>query len=197
VSEVDVPALRKPFRAVIAEAVRVQTSHLQAANVDELYSQIISKTNMLRSYVAVATTEPSNVTQRLLTRLHHLQGKLQHIKELGVFPKDVTPSHYSELQERLSSMERELELPHTSDSTPNVREEVESGPELKREAGTDLRNPVQRLVSESNEGVSTKPALAQNHPAFRPDYYAMASTQTSRGMSFTHDSGARLSYQIL
>jgi hypothetical protein len=64
VSEADVPALRKLFRAVIAEGVRFQISYLQAVNVNELYSQIISKTNESQSLVAVATTEPSCVTQR-------------------------------------------------------------------------------------------------------------------------------------
>jgi hypothetical protein len=155
VSEADVPALHKLFRAVIGEGVRVQTSYLQAVSVDELYSLIISKTNELQSFVAVATTEPSPATQCFLTRLHHLQGRLQHIKDLGVLSKDVTTSHYSELQERLSSMERELELRHPSDGAPDVREEAEADTERQRETGTDLRYHDQWRASENNEGVST------------------------------------------
>jgi hypothetical protein len=80
VSEADVPALRKLFRTVIAEGVLVQISKLHATNVNELYAQIISKTNELQSLVALASSEPSCVTQRILTRLRHLRGRLQHLK---------------------------------------------------------------------------------------------------------------------
>jgi hypothetical protein len=52
-SETDVATLRKLFRMVIAEGIGVQINNLRTANIDELYSPIVSKINELQSLVPV------------------------------------------------------------------------------------------------------------------------------------------------
>jgi hypothetical protein len=130
-SEVDVSTLRKLFRMVVAEGIAVQINNLRTANVDELYSPIVSKINVLQSLVPLPELEPACVTQRLLTSLHHLQGRIQHIMALGVLPRDVEQGNYEELEKALNNIERDLRLHHTFDSEYHVRGPVESDVELR------------------------------------------------------------------
>jgi hypothetical protein len=134
---------------------------LHAVGVELLYSQTIHITHELKSLAVQAALQPSCMTERFLTRPHHLRSTLQHLKELGVFPKEITDSHYSDLTFR--HMERKLKLTEVSESPAGP------DPERRNESVTDQTKPLTTLSNENLNGVSTGPLSAHNDPVFRTD----------------------------
>jgi hypothetical protein len=107
-SDADVPNLRKLFRTVVSEGLRVEVSNLREVGADELYAHVFHKVNELQNLIAHGGTESSCVVQRFRTRLEHLKGRLALLMELGVFPTHVTAAHYQELHGRLQEIKRNI-----------------------------------------------------------------------------------------
>jgi hypothetical protein len=107
-SDTNVQTLRRLFKSLVSEGLPVDVSNLSSLGVEELYGSVVIKTVELQNLVTQSKSGLSLLTPRFRTRISHLRGSLTHLTSLGLFPSNITTSHYQELHDQLDRIEQNI-----------------------------------------------------------------------------------------
>src|SRR5215471_14166845 len=120
VSCADTHNLRKLFRNNITRDLPLQYSYLTSGPIEGLYLCISTKVSELQNSVVQPGTNWSLLAPRVLTKIRHLKGRLQHLTDAGLCSTRSELSCAQELQLRLDQIEQRAAAMQRGDNTREV-----------------------------------------------------------------------------
>jgi len=106
-SDADVQTLHRLFRSVMLEGLSVDLTKVSSLGV-EMYARDASNITELQNQVTQPKAGLSSLIPHFRTQISHLKGCLIHLTNLGLFPANITTSHYQVLHNQLDRIKQNI-----------------------------------------------------------------------------------------